>query len=191
MVKKTEMEAHLSGLMRAAQDGNASAYTSLLNQVAPLLRNAVRRRNRVLQAADVEDLVQDILLSLHAVRATYDPHRPFLPWLFGIAHNRIADGARRYARRAAHEVVVEQLPEGPVTFSIDPANMEETYRDPEALNQAIRALPPAQREAVEMLKIGELSLKEASAASGMSIAALKVSVHRAIKSLRKKVGEET
>ena len=191
MVEKVQIEAHLSGLMRAAQNGDAAAYTALLKEVTPLLRNAVRGRNRVLQAADIEDLVQDILLSLHAVRATYDPGRPFLPWLLGIAHNRIADGARRYARRVKHEVIVEQLPEGPVTFSSGQANREQTYKDPEALSQAIRDLPPAQREAVEMLKIRELSLKEASAASGMSIAALKVSVHRAIKSLRKKLGEET
>ncbi len=191
MVEKTDIEARLSGLMRAAQNGDAAAYAALLKEVAPLLRNVVRGRNRVLQAGDVEDLVQDILLSLHAVRATYDPGRPFLPWLFGIAHNRMADGARRYARRARHEVVVGELPEAPVTFSSGPANREETYKDPEALSQAIRDLPPAQREAVEMLKIREMSLKEASAASGMSITALKVSVHRAIKSLRKKLGEET
>lgn len=177
-----QAERRLSGLMRAAQEGDALAYAELLREVAPLLRNAVRGRNRFLQRADVEDLVQDILLSLHAVRATYDPERSFLPWLFGIAHNRIADGARRHARRAAHEVAVERIPE---TFSAEPANMEEGYRDPQALRRAIRGLPPAQREAVEMLKLRELSLKEAAVASGTSVAALKVAVHRAVKALRR------
>lgn len=79
------------------------------------------------------------------VRATYDPERPFLPWLFGIAHNRIADAARRYARRNAHELIVDQVPE---TFSGEPANMENAYRDPEALKLAIAALPRGQREAL-------------------------------------------
>ena len=189
MIKSTDAEARLSGLMRAVQNGDGAAYARLLDEVASLLRNTIRSRNRALQPADVEDLVQDVLLSLHAVRATYDPKRPFLPWLFGIAHNRMVDGARRYARRAAHETSVEHLPEVPVTFSVDPA--KEEYGDAEALRRAIVSLPPAQREAVEMLKIRELTLKEASAASGVSIAALKVSVHRAIKSLRSKLGQET
>ena len=77
--------------------------------------------------------MQDVLLSLHAVRATYDPRRPFLPWLFGIVHNRVADGARRYARRAAHEVAVEQVT---VTFSDEATNKEEEFGDAEALAQA-------------------------------------------------------
>jgi DNA-directed RNA polymerase specialized sigma24 family protein len=61
----------------------------------------------------------------------------------------------------------------------------EVYGDPEALKQALRALPAGQREAIEMLKLREMSLKEASAASGMSIGALKVATHRAISALRK------
>ena len=46
-------------------------------------------------------------------------------------------------------------------------------------------LPEAQRRAVTMLKIEEKSLKEVSAATGMSIVALKVTTHRAVKNLRK------
>jgi RNA polymerase sigma-70 factor (ECF subfamily) len=45
-------------------------------------------------------------------------------------------------------------------------------------------LPAGQREAIRLLKIEEKSLKEASAESGMSVASLKVSVHRAIKALK-------
>ena len=56
--------------------------------------------------------------------------------------------------------------------------------NPEALRRAVRSLPKGQRTAIELLKLREMSLKEAAAASGMSIGALKVSVHRAIKTLR-------
>jgi len=45
-------------------------------------------------------------------------------------------------------------------------------------------LPPGQRQALELLKLKEMSLKEASAATGLSITALKVATHRALKSLR-------
>jgi DNA-directed RNA polymerase specialized sigma24 family protein len=78
---------------------------------------------------------------------------------------------------------VEKLP---VTFSNGETNSEgEVYRDPEALSQAIQALPRGQHEAIEMLKLREMSLNEAAASSGMSVGALKVSVHRAVTALRR------
>ena len=179
----------LATLMQAAQAGDTQAYVQLLGKITLRLRQIVRGRRRFLKAEDIEDLVQDILLSLHAVRATYDPQRPFMPWLMAITRNRLADGARRYTRRAAHEVQVENLP---VTFSDEGANIDiGGYRDPEALRQAIRALPNGQRDAIEMLKLREMSLKEAAAASGTSIGALKVSVHRAVATLRKVLTKES
>ena len=171
----------LALLMKAAQRGDTAAYSELLRAAMPVIRNVVRGARGFLGSAEVEDLVQDVMLSLHAVRATYDPARPFIPWLLAITRNRLADGARRYARRSAHEVQVEELP---VTFADDAANTEiESYGDPDALRRAIAALPPGQRTAVEMLKLRELSLKEAAVASGMTVGALKVSVHRAMASL--------
>ncbi len=89
-------ERVLEQLMRAAQDGDTAAYERLLKSLIGLLRRTVRQRRPFLQPADIEDIVQDILLSLHAVRSTYDPGRPFMPWLMAIARNRMADAARRY-----------------------------------------------------------------------------------------------
>ena len=53
------------------------------------------------------------------------------------------------------------------------------------MRDAIERLPAGQREAVRMLRLEEMSLKEAATASGMSVAALKVATHRAWKTLRK------
>jgi RNA polymerase sigma-70 factor (ECF subfamily) len=176
-------DRRLAALMRAAQTGDTVAYVGLLQNITPRLRRLVRRHRKFLAAEDIEDLVQDILLSLHAVRATYDPDRPFMPWLFAIARNRLADGARRYARRAAHEVTVESLA---VTFSQRSSNISlEGYGDLETLKRAIEALPRGQRHAIELVKLGEMSLKEAAAASGTSVGALKVAVHRGICALRR------
>jgi RNA polymerase sigma factor (sigma-70 family) len=174
--------------MRAAQDGDSAAYLRLLQEITPLLRRSVRQQRKFLQPSDIEDLVQDILLSLHAVRTTYDPARPFLPWLLTIAGNRIADGSRRQMRRSANEVLVAEYPE---TFSEAPTNILETrYGDRDALRQAIGQLPRGQRRAVEMLKLREMSLKEAAAESGMSVVALKVAVHRGMNTLRKALNVE-
>jgi RNA polymerase sigma factor (sigma-70 family) len=175
--------------MRSAQAGDAPAYAQLLHGLIPLLRRAVRRQRAFLKPQDVEDLVQDILLSLHEARTTYNSARPFLPWLMAITRNRVTDGARRYISRSAHEVVVAQLPE---TFSTDdPNRIGEVYGDPDALRLAMKTLPRGQRDAIEMLKLRELSLKEAAAQSGTSVAALKVAVHRGMHALRKMLGGKT
>jgi RNA polymerase sigma factor (sigma-70 family) len=172
----------LADLMRAAQDGDKAAYAQLLNEVAYILRHFVRRRSPFLQPSDVEDIVQEVLISLHVGRATYDPARPFLPWLLGITRNRMADAARRFARRSAHEVADEGAVE---TFLDRDTNIPvNAYGDPEALRRAIRDLPEGQRQAVELLKLREMSLKEAAAASGMTIGALKAAMHRALRTLR-------
>ncbi len=178
----------LSTLMRAAQRGDGSAYLELLRVITPRIRRIIGRQRGFAGADQVEDLVQDVLLSLHAVRATYDPDRPFMPWLLAIVRHRLVDGARRYGRTAAHEV---HMDESDVTFS-DPATNrdQETFRDLETLHGAIRSLPAGQRQAIELLKLQEMSLKEAASASGSSIGALKVATHRAMAALRRAMGGE-
>ena len=176
-------DEHLSRLMARAQQGDNEAYVTLLRTLAPWIRRTVRGRRGFLGDQDVEDVVQDALLSIHAVRATYDPARPLMPWLSAIVRHRLADAGRRHVRHTAHEVHVDDLD---VTFQSATANgCEETSGDPEALARAIQALPRRQREAVELLKLRELSLKEASAATGTTVGALKVATHRAMMSLHR------
>jgi RNA polymerase sigma factor (sigma-70 family) len=181
-------EERLAALMRSAQGGDAGAYGALMQELAVRVRQIVRHRRAFLERADVEDLVQEVLLSVHAVRATYDPSRPFIPWLLAITRNRLADAARRYARHGAYEVAVDDLD---VTFFSENTNiLTTTYGDPDALREAIAELPAGQRTAIEMLKLREMSLKEAAAASGTSVGALKVATHRAMDALRRKLKKE-
>ncbi len=178
-------------LMRAAQGGDGAAYHRLLAEIAPVVRRIALSRWGRFDAVD--DLVQDVLLSVHAVRHTYDPGRPFLPWLLAIVRHRMADTARRHARRSANEVAVETMPE---TFSDAVTNPGTTLGgdgpgDPDLLRRAIAGLPPGQRQAVDLLKMKEMSLKEAAAASGQSVAALKVAMHRALKALKAALRQES
>lgn len=178
--EKTAREARWQGLMRAAQDGDSAAYSRLLSELIPVLRNFVRYRWR--NADSAEDIVQDILMSLHSVRHTYDPGRPFMPWLMTISSRRIADAARRSTSRSAYETTVETMPE---TFAGDDAkNEQDMSDDQEAIRVAMSGLPEGQRQAIELMKIQGLSLVEASAQTGKSVASLKVTVHRAIKAMR-------
>ena len=182
-LERTSGDDRLGLLMQAAQGGDAEAYAALLEAVAPRVRQMVRRQRGFAGPEDVEDLVQDVLLSLHVARATYDSGRPFIPWLMAITRNRLADGARRHARKTAHEVAVDNLA---VTFADASTNtIREGAGDTGALRDAVQALPPGQRQAIKMLKLRGLSLKEAAAASGVSVGALKVATHRAMTALRR------
>jgi RNA polymerase sigma-70 factor, ECF subfamily len=135
---------------------------------------------------DIEDAVQDVLLTIHAVRHAYDPARPFGPWLVAIANRRIIDRLRRQTRSRFREIEFTAAHE---TFAGDATNIEQDggTADAAALHAAIAALPPEQQQAVRLLKLQEMSLHEAAQTSGKSISALKVAVHRAIKSLRKRL----
>lgn len=172
-------ELDWSILMARAQDGDANAYRRLLENITPYLRAHAARCHR--NPSDVEDAVQDILLTLHAVRRTYDPARPFGPWLTAIARRRLIDRLRRQGRRRAFETEFEPTHE---TLADPPANLGDMANIHE-IAAAIDRLPSRQREAVRLTKIEGLSLKEASAASGMSVAALKVATHRAVQRLRR------
>lgn len=165
-------------LMARAQDGDAVAYLRLLQEITPYLRSLAVRYHR--DPRDVEDTVQDILLTVHSVRETYDPSRPFGPWLVGIANRRAFDRLRRQGRQRAHEFPLSREHDAVTTAD----NIEEAANRIH-LEGAIGNLPPAQQQAIHMLKLKEMSLKEAANESGMSISALKVATHRALKSLRK------
>lgn len=177
-------EIDWSILMAHAQAGDSVAYRRLLEGISPYLRALAARRHR--DPNDVEDAVQDILLTVHAVRHTYDPTRPFAPWLVAIANRRLIDRLRRQGRQRTRESPLAAEHE---TFPADPANIVGKVMDRRELSDAIETLPAGQRRAIEMLKLEEMSLKEAAAATGMSITALKVATHRALKSLRKVLSE--
>lgn len=175
-----------SVLMARAQDGDRLAYRRLLEEITPYLRSLAARHPAL--SEETEDVVQDILLTVHAVRHTYDPSRPFGPWLLAIARRRIVDRLRRRGRTAAAEIALGPEHE---TMAATGANLYALITGRRGLRAAIERLPAGQRRAVLLLKLRGLSLKEAASESGMSVAALKVASHRGVKALRAMLGKGT
>jgi len=178
------LDKRWSELMASAQQGDSRAYRELLTEILPVVRAAVRRRQGSLEG--VEDVVQDVLLSLHRVRHTYDPSRSFRRWLFAIVHRRAIDRLRSRGRIAKHEDWLSpQIAER--AHAADDGEHAHADFGP-ALVRALNALPASQRQAIDLVKLKELSLSEASAHSGVSVTALKVSVHRGMKTLKQRLG---
>jgi RNA polymerase sigma-70 factor (ECF subfamily) len=172
----------LADLMQRAQCGSEGAYSRLLQELPPVIGRMIRRQMAGASPSDQEDLLQEVLMSIHAARATYDPARPFTPWLKAIVVHRVIDFARRHKRIAAGQVLTDDMAADIADDTAGDAMVR--YDAVDALQKAISKLPAGQRSAIELLKLREMSLREAAAMTGMSITALKASVHRAVRTLR-------
>ena len=175
-----------SAQMAAAQVGDRAAYEALLRDCVSLIRAVAQRRG---MAADcVEDVVQDVLLTIHRARQTYDPNRSFTAWLRTIADRRAVDLLRRIGRQHAREV------HAPLDFeSFADERPGPADASPSAggrVGEAVASLPERQREAVRLLVLEEQSLSEAAIATRRSKGSPKVNLHRALKGLRGRFGGE-
>jgi RNA polymerase sigma-70 factor (ECF subfamily) len=176
-----------SRMMAAAQAGDRRAYEDLLRECLPLLRAICRARLR--DATEAEDAVQDTLLTIHRARDSYNAARPFRPWLVAIADRRALDRVRSRGRRGAREVPMDATGEIASEDRGAEAGLD-AQRAAARLHDAVASLPTAQRTALGLTKIEDLSLAEASRRSGMSVGALKVATHRAVAALRRRFGAE-
>lgn len=168
--------------MVRAQDGDGAAYARLLKAIVPAVRALVRRKIHQDDAL-VEDVVQDVLLSVHRVRHTYDPARPFLPWLSAIVSARAIDALRARSRKQRWEEIDEEA----VLAHPDGAVLERHLRlaAHQQLDRLLSRLPARQRRMVELVHLSDMSLADAAAASSMTLSAVKSVLHRAFDTLRR------
>lgn len=165
-------------LMVSAQAGNREAYTQLLQAIVPVIRAIVRKR--IGDNALVDDVIQDVLLSVHRMRHTYDPAYPFLPWLMAITQARTIDALRRRGRYLARESEEEEQATDAALF-----DGEERQETADELALILAQLPSRQRQIVEHIHLQEMSLAEAALQHNLSISAVKSLLHRALTNLRR------
>jgi RNA polymerase sigma-70 factor (ECF subfamily) len=181
--KWAELERSWRARMVAAQAGDRAAYESLLLELLPYARQRVARSVR--DGAAREDIVQNVLISLHRARHTYRAERPFAAWFHAIVRNALIDWARAQGRRAKREVSLET--HGAREPAVEPRLPGDDALSPE-MQSALAALPASQREAVELIHLDGLSVADAAALAGVSPGALKVRAHRGYKALRARLG---
>ena len=174
-----EREARWRNWMVATQAGEIPAYEKLLAELIPYLRRFVQRR--LLNTAAAEDVVQNVLISIHRARGSYRAERRFTPWLHAIARNAVIDQTRQQARRSRREISLEA--DGVAEPASDPVEPPGPRLSPE-LEGALSALPDAQRQAVELIHLHGYSVAEAAAQVGATKAALKVRAHRGYRAMR-------
>ena len=165
--------------MRAAVRGDTGAYHRLLQELAPVLRGLASRgfARRRFGSEDVEDVVQETLLALHLKRHTWDERQPFSPWVHAIARNKLIDNLRRRGRQVHLDIDdIGDLLAGDVPAvelnSIDAHHL-------------IGRLSGRKREIVVAISINGASAREVAQRLGMTEGAVRVALHRALRSLAK------
>ena len=176
-------EADLHALMSSALAGDKRAYQTFLGEVAAGLRVFIRRRLFV-GPDEAEDIVQEVLLAIHTKRHTYDVSQPVTPWIYAIARFKLVDHLRKLGRRGVQVPVEDEIG----LFAESDHEAGAVKRDIERL---LDKLPRKQRESIRMVKLQELSVREAAEKASMSESDVKVSVHRGLKTLARLVAEDT
>lgn len=181
-----DREADWTGLMRAALGGDDQAYRRLLRSLATALRASVGSFafRTGLAAGDVEDVVQETLLAIHLKRATWRDGEPVGAWARAIARNKAVDALRRRGRHM--HVAVDAFAE---TLAAPEPESHASARD---IERCLAALPEGQRAAVRAISLEQMSLAEAARKLAITEGALRVALHRGLKSLaRRGAGEAT
>jgi RNA polymerase sigma-70 factor (ECF subfamily) len=153
--------------MCAAQSGDGAAYRRLLEEMSAWLQRYYARR---LPSSMIDDAMQETLIAIHEKRHTYDSSRPFGPWLAAIARYKWIDRLR--ALKAA--------PSAELSDDLAVAGHAEAVTDAAILDRLLGTLKPAQSDAIRLVKIQGLSVKEAAARMGQSVSLVKVNIHRGL-----------
>jgi RNA polymerase sigma-70 factor (ECF subfamily) len=171
--------------MRAAMRGDTQSYHRLLQELAPVLRGLATRglARHKLGCEDVEDVVQETLLALHLKRNTWDERQPFSPWLYAIARNKLIDNMRRRGRRA--HVPIDDFSE---LLAGNQPQEELNGHDAERL---ITRLKGRERAIVVAISIEGASARQVAERLGMTEGAVRVALHRALRSLAKTFRTDT
>ncbi|MBK9160068.1 MAG: sigma-70 family RNA polymerase sigma factor [Nitrosomonadales bacterium] len=176
----TNETGNLETLMRLSLAGDRQAYAELLRETARLLRPFLSRR--LGSGSEVDDVLQEILISIHKARHTYDGQRPYRPWAFAIARFRLHDHLRaHYADRLHHAQDIAELEND---LHEDVTESALSY---ESISGEVEKLPEKQATILRLMHQEGYTAKETAQKMGMSESAVKVAAHRAYKILRQRL----
>ncbi|MCH2038503.1 MAG: RNA polymerase sigma factor, partial [Rickettsiales bacterium] len=178
--KKTQND-RFAEAMSKAQEGDKRAYYDLLQELSIITKRVLS--SRVNNDSDIEDISQEILISVDKAKASYDPKRLFMPWFMAILNFRLNNYFRKIYRNSEfQEVNYEEISE----FISDDSQLDVTNLGirAEYLEEALMGLPEKQRTIIKMMYVEGFTVKEVAEKLDMSVSAVKVTAHRVYKKLK-------
>jgi RNA polymerase sigma-70 factor (ECF subfamily) len=176
-------EHRWSTLMVSAQAGNESDYRQLLKELANVIQKFLR--SRFGHHHFIEDIVQEALIAVHQARHTYDPQRPFRPWLFAIVRHKAIDTLRK--QRTREKIIDHYKSEQEI---LSQAGNQSSSEIEFSEGRLLASLSTQHREVLVLTKIIGYSIAEAAEKLGISESAVKVRVHRAIRRLQQSLARD-
>ncbi len=166
--------------MGLSLQGNREIYEQFLTRVAGLVRGYLTNTasRRTLDGGHIEDLVQEVLLAIHRKKHLYSTDKPILPWLFAIAKYKLIDHLRLEKRRPCLQLDDNMDAAEPTA---PPLSEEQAFE----LEELLTSLSPRQKDILLMAKLDKIPLAQIADKFHMSLSAVKVTVHRTLKKVRK------
>lgn len=175
-----KLEITLEKLFIEGLDGNKKSYAEFLKLFSSFLEKKLL--SKISNQSDIDDLIQEILISIHKARHTYDIERRLKPWLISIINFRVSDYFRKFYRDRKDQ----QSPFDENFDIADENSVTESVTDNEDIINIVDTLKDKQREIIKLMYFKDLSVKEIAAQTGYSQSDVKVTAHRAYKILRTK-----
>lgn len=168
-------------LMQEVRAGSVAAFQALYDRHSRAVFNFLLRLTGDRQIA--EDLLQETFLRVFSHREDYRPTAAFRTWLFTIARNLAIDQLRQ--RSGSEELETAERVVDPGATPLQQAEAQELS---DRLQAAVLRLPPSQREVLLLSRFAGLSHEEIAQVTGASPAAVRVTLHRALRRLRGLLG---
>lgn len=178
--------AELLATIRAARNGNSSAFELLVRSVQrPVYGLCLRLLRTEAEAAEV---AQETFLRAYQNLGKYDEARPFDLWVLAIARNLCLDLLRRRAKHSPDPIedFKETLPSGEDTAEAQAIQQQERL----TLEAAVATLPPDDREVLALYYVQKRTTKEIAQVMGVAPGTIMARLFRAREKLRKILPKE-
>jgi RNA polymerase sigma-70 factor, ECF subfamily len=172
----SEATKELTNMLLAGLEGDGAAYAAFLSQISPILRRVIGRK---IPMADVEDVLQEVLISIHKARHTYDGNRPLMPWVMAITSFRVTDCLRKtYSDRRHQRVDIAD-------YENVLEDVTQTPNENESISEMLDGVGERERKILSLMHVEGYTASEVGGQLGMKESAVKVAAHRAVKKIRK------
>lgn len=164
-------------MLRVRDARDRDAFAMLFDHFAPRLRGMLMKNG--FGAAQADDVVQDVMLSVWRKAHSFNPERANVSgWIFQIARNRQIDVIRKDRRPMPEELAM------PESTDIDGEQVLGIEQEAASLRAAISRLNPEQRDLVQKAYLGELSHSEIQAETGLPLGTIKSRIRLGLERLR-------
>ncbi len=165
-------------IMEAVKNGDLQKASLLFDRFHKRIFNFLARMTADRDVA--EDLTQNVFLRLLKYRHSYKPEMKFQSWIYQMARNAFSDHYHQQKQRMPAKMEVEKLND----HMPDLPDAMEQEENEKRLIRALAQLPDDYRELLVLTRFQHLKYEEVAGHLNMTVANVKVKVHRAIGQLR-------